>query len=493
MEIKKTSVPSSAQPEIQPKSEVSRTKSSSQNLIPDSFETSKSSDSNQSSAASSEPEKKAGQITSGILIKQMTAARMGETNSKSQQSSESSGKKELTSEQQSRVSNSDPRKENLKPSFFLQDARSKDEDRKNSGLQDPFAPSKTPDSEQQSKVNQSLEQAKDLIGKDTRVQDGSQKDFSNDPLLNKTNLHDSVQNAKEDRQHDASALGGQKGTDRLTNATDPTSKGPQQQSAYGKDMAAGGMLEHTEALIEGRRGALAEAMEVLDSPYRKKELIIGKDGTAVTKRSDGTIIVEKQIEKDGKWTINTTVLHPDGSSDTTVIYVDELREEKEHTEGPKSYDPENYTGNIPEAVKKTIDYFRQQAISQKPQSGGETAHTNDNAEADPTVGGSVSNLVVQQGNLGLLGNPGSATSQTGPSGGQGHVGSSQSGGNVDFDQDSGKVGYTGPTHQDDPGDVQFGPAEQPKEQTDAKKSEDSQKSSTSLLDPFHNKRQRRDN
>src|SRR5262249_20195048 len=122
----------------------------------------------------------------------------------------------------------------------------------------------------------------------------------------------------------------------------------------------------------------------------------------------------------------------------------------------KSYNQENYTGNIPDEVKKTMEYFKQQAISQKPQTGGETAHTDDNAAADPTVGGSVSNVFLQQGETGLLGNPGSQDSVDGGTrAGQGHLGS-QSGGNVDFGQDSDQVGYTGVTHQDDPSEVQFG-------------------------------------
>jgi hypothetical protein len=59
---------------------------------------------------------------------------------------------------------------------------------------------------------------------------------------------------------------------------------------------------------------------------------------------------------------------------------------------------------------------------------------------------------------------------------------------VDFGPDSDQVGYTGPSHEDDPADVQFGPAEQPKAQTDTKKSEDADDSSASNLDPLHNKR-----
>ncbi len=251
MEVRKATSSQITEPQIDKKSEVTKKKSTVLNQIADSFEneSSQSSSSDHSSSASSEPEKKAGQITGGILIKQMTAARIGETNAKS---GESSGKKELSPEQQSRVSNSNPQKENLKPSFFLQDARSKDEDRKNSGLQPPFASSKNADSEQQSKVNQSRELAKDLIGKDTRVQDGSQKDFSNDPVVNGTRLNEAVQDAIETRQQDAAALGGQTGRDRLTDAADPTSKGPgQQSSSPGKE----GLESKTDDLINLAAGA----------------------------------------------------------------------------------------------------------------------------------------------------------------------------------------------------------------------------------------------
>ncbi len=159
--------------------------------------------------------------------------------------------------------------------------------------------------------------------------------------------------------------------------------------------------------------------------------------------------------------------------------------------GTKSYDQENYTGNIPDEVKKTMDYFRQQALAQKPQSGGETVHTDDSATGGTITGGSVSNLVAQQGNLGLLGNPGSATSQNGLGGGQGHVGSSQSGGNIDPGPDSDSSGYTGITHQDDPGDIQFGSQEPVvKDGVESKNSNDENKDSNDLTDPLNRNRKK---
>lgn len=70
--------------------------------IPDSFETGKAgSVENQSSTSSAEPEKKAGQITGGILIKQMTQARLADAGIKvSSQSKETKGKKDLNETQQ---------------------------------------------------------------------------------------------------------------------------------------------------------------------------------------------------------------------------------------------------------------------------------------------------------------------------------------------------------------------------------------------------------
>src|SRR5262245_45257894 len=97
MEVRKTT--QTIQPQIDQKSEVTKTKSLALNPVADLFEkaNAQSASSNSSSTASAEPEKKAGQITGGILIKQMTAARIGKTDAKS---SEVSGKKDLSPEQQ---------------------------------------------------------------------------------------------------------------------------------------------------------------------------------------------------------------------------------------------------------------------------------------------------------------------------------------------------------------------------------------------------------
>jgi hypothetical protein len=537
MEIKKTSASSIAQPEIQQKSEVSKTKSSAQSLISDSFETSKSADSNQGSTASSEPEKKAGQITGGILIKQMTAARLGGTSV----SGESSGKKELSPEQQSRVSNSDPRKKNLDPSSFLQDARSKDEARKNSGLQPPFA-SNIGDAN--SKFTNVSRVGKDQVTNATGSEQTSNAVKDADRLVDGGSLRTQVDAEVAEQHQDTNALGGST-NDRLNNLLNPTAAGPQQSGKTGKDQLAyeqnsgrinkdlsttiimdregtskggGASIYHQEntSNTDGSSKIITHETNYPDDKTKvETDTITHFDAnnqetssslTKVTSKNDGTIIV---------YTANTTT-NKDGSSTTTseetttkdFQIISSVTKESKTTKdgqtttktttetnttsgGTKSYDQEHYTGNIPDAVKKVMDYFKQQATSQKPQSGGETAHTDDNAEADPTVGGSVSNRVAQQGNLGLFGNPGSADLQTGFSGGQGSVGSSQSGGNVDFGPDSDQVGYTGPTHQDDPGDVQFG-SQSPvvKDAVESKNSDDDSKDSNDLTDILNRNRKR---
>ncbi len=507
MEVRKATSSQITEPQIDQKSEVTKTKSAALNPIADLFqkETSQSSSSNASSSASSEPEKKAGQITGGILIKQMTAARIGETNAK--QSSEVSGKKDLSPEQQSRVSNSDPRKKNLDSSFFLQDARSKDEDRKNSGLQPPFASNKGYENSRLSKVD------KDQVTNASGSEQTSNAVKDADRLVDGGSLRSQVDAEVAERHQDTNAIGGSR-TDQLSDLLNPTAGGPQQSSQTGKEQLAysrdserhnndgtttkvhdyagpgfdGKFHEEHAENTEKKDGTTL--FQLTDTRYTDDSKVVRRTTditdtkthetkssttTTTTTKNDGTVIVETSTtkkNKDGSTTTNTTTTTTPGG-------------------GTKSYDQENYTGNIPDEMKKTLDYFKQQAIGQRPQSGGETAHTDDNAEADPTVGGRVSNLVAQQGNVGLFGNPGSANSQTGLGGGQGHVGSSQSGGNIDPGQDSDNPGYTGVTHQEDPGDVQFGPQSPAvKDAVDSKNADDTDNDSNVLIDILNRNRKK---
>jgi hypothetical protein len=495
------------QPEITQKSEVTKAKSSAVNPIADSFEkeNAQSASSNSSSTASTEPQKKAGQITGGILIKQMTAARIGETNAK--QSSEVSGKKDLSPEQQSSVSNSDPQKKNLNSTSLLQDARTKDEARKNSGLQPPFASNKGDSSEKFTNVSR--------VGKD-QVTNAAGSDQTSNAVKDANRFADGgsirtqVDAEVAERHQDTNAVG-RSTNDQLNDLLNPTAAGPQQTGqTHGKDQLAYSQFmpdrlnpdgtttrirETAGSTKDGTFHAIQEETDLKDGThlsektttefkdYTKVEThtktlkdsennVIESTTTTSTTREDNSVLVKtSKTTRNNDGTYTTTTTEPTGPSGNPI----------------QSYNQENYTGNIPDAVKKTMEYFKQQAAAQKPQSGGETAHTDDNATADPTVGGSVSNRFVEQGAVGLFGNPGSRDAvDGGTTGGQGHLGS-QSGGNVDFGQDSDQVGYTGITHEDNPGDVKFGPAEQPKAQTDAKKNEDAD-SSASNLDPLRKKR-----
>jgi hypothetical protein len=483
------------QPEISQKSEVSKTKSAVQNLIADSFEkeNSQSSSSDSSSAASSEPEKKAGQITNGILIKQMTSARIGGTNAK--QSSEVSGKKDLSPEEQSRVSNFDPQKENLKPSYVLQDSRSKDEDRKNSGLQPPFASNK---GDANSKFTNVPRVGKDQVINTTGSEQTSNAVKDANRLVDGGTLRTQVDAEVAERHQDTNAIGGSK-NDQLTDLLNPTAAGPQQSGqTHGKGSIEQVWDDKKQEVKPSKSDSslgpgLTKFLTTGNDPTRKQTFkdaekdFYDQDGRTEKTGKDGTVVIKDggdvTVIKDG----TKTVTHKDGSYEE--YGPDGKLKDKG---GPlKSYDSENYTGNVPDEVKKVEDYFKQQVASQKPQSGGETAHTDDNAVADPTVGGSVSNLYVQQGAVGLLGNPGSQDLQNGFSGGQAPVGSSQSGGNVDFGPDSDQVGYNGPTHQDDPGDVQFGSSTPVvKDAVESKNSDDDSKDSKAFTDILNLKRQK---
>lgn len=108
MEIRKTSISSEvSKVETDQRAEVSKIKPIGSNKIPDSFEKGSSTpNGNQpSSSTSAEPEKKAGQITGGILIKQMTQARLSDSGIKITESA----KKELSETQRDQAESVDPK------------------------------------------------------------------------------------------------------------------------------------------------------------------------------------------------------------------------------------------------------------------------------------------------------------------------------------------------------------------------------------------------
>jgi hypothetical protein len=210
-----------------------------------------------------------------------------------------------------------------------------------------------------------------------------------------------------------------------------------------------------------------------DGKTHYKEL---KDGTIVGKSKDGTITVTKGDDK--------TVTHPDGS-------FEEYHDGKKTDSGGAMKTPgidDRESANIPADIKKGIEYDMQQIRNSKPKTGGETELTDGGVTGNSADGSvPINNAFTRTGGvMGAVAQPTCAGEYVaGPS--NGTVGSAvQNGGATDSLDGS---SWTGTTHQDDPADVQFGPADQPKEQA-GKKSEDSQDSSTSVLDFIGNQKRR---
>jgi hypothetical protein len=210
-----------------------------------------------------------------------------------------------------------------------------------------------------------------------------------------------------------------------------------------------------------------------DGNTHYKEL---KDGTIVGKSKDGTITVTKGDDK--------TVTHPDGS-------FEDYHDGKKTDSGgavkmPGADDRES--ANIPDDIKKGIQYDMQQIRNSKPKSGGETELTDGGVTGNSADGSvPIDNAFTRTGGvMGAVAQPTRAGEYIGgPS--NGTVGSAVKNGGATDSLDGSS--WTGTTHQDDPADVQFGPADQPKEQV-SKKSEDSKDSATSVFDSIRNQKRR---
>src|SRR5262249_5177824 len=114
-----------------------------------------------------------------------TVRKRGDVNQAAQQNDGNTGKERLTAEEQKLVDNFHPQDfENFSP--FLQDARSRYEASKNSGLQPPFANVTSRDT---TKLKEGKEKAKELITSNTTVPERGRKDFTDAPGLH-TNIRD---------------------------------------------------------------------------------------------------------------------------------------------------------------------------------------------------------------------------------------------------------------------------------------------------------------
>jgi len=211
---------------------------------------------------------------------------------------------------------------------------------------------------------------------------------------------------------------------------------------------------------------------------RNADLVVTNKTTATTVTDENGKIITKTTEttttdKDGVPTTTTTTT---GKPPTVTMGA------------PLTPSSENRDGNIPEDIKKGIEYDMQQIRNQKPKSGGETELTDGGVTGNSADGsGPINNAFTRTGGvMGAVAQPTRAGEYVGGSSNV-TVGSAvQNGGATDSLDGS---SWTGTTHQDDPADVQFGPADQPKEQT-SKKSEDSQDSSTPIFDLIANQKRR---
>lgn len=441
------------------------------------------------------------------VAKQNNEGLFADKTQSSQQNQGTSGKKELGTNEQDQVSKEDVSKIE-KPSYFVEDSRARAEERKDSDLRPPFG-GNTSKKEERGPKTLTQDQISSLYGTNTSEQSSDAvQDASR--LVDGVGARDALNEEVAKRGEERNAVGGSQ-MDQLLSTLDPTARGEKGQNAaspnnkggIAQDKSGGGWGYGVPTTKDGEVAApnsksgdnLPSVGKVLgaqvtgqanridkitaedaksneDTSIYGDKIITGKDGTRIITAKDGTKTVIKEI--DGKE--NKTVLHPDGSSET---FVDGKKDEKQSTSKPKSYTQENYTGNIPDEVKKLTDHFRQQAASQKPQSGGELVQEDPNALHEvPGDGGPVGRLI--------------RTAETGV--GQPIRNGENVGNASHFDGGNNPVvngGYsdpgdgnnwTGRTIKDDPADVQFGPSTQPKEQTKTEKKDENSSSSYSLLD-----------
>lgn len=449
------------------------------------------------------------------VAKQNNEGLFADKTQSSQQNQGTSGKKELGTNEQDQVSKEDVSKIE-KPSYFVEDSRTRSEERKDSDLRPPFG-GNTSKKEERGPKTLTQDQISSLYGTNSPEQSS---DAVNDAsrLVDGVNVRDALNQEVAKRGEERNAVGGSQ-MDRLLSTLDPTARGEKGQNAAGynnkggiaQDKSGGGWgygvptkdgevatpnsksgdnLPDVGKALGGEIIGQVNRVDKITSDTAKlnedttligETVITGKDGTRIIKGKDETVTVIKTI--DGKE--NKTVTHKDGSSET---YIDGKKDEKQSNSKLKSYNQENYTGNIPEEVKKLTDYFRQQAAAQKPQSGGELVQVDPNALHEvPGNGGPV--RLTQTGETGMVGQPNRNGEDVGNAshfdGGNNPV---VNGGYSDPGDGN---NWTGRTIKDDPADVHFGPSTQPKEQTKTDKKDEKSSSSYTLLDELMLRRQAR--
>lgn len=449
------------------------------------------------------------------VARQNNGGLFAERSQSSQQDQGTSGKKELGTNEQDQASKNDVSKFE-KPSYFVEDSRTRSEERKDSGLQPPFGSGNKSKTEERGPKTLTQDQISSLYGTNSPEQSSDAvKDAGR--LIDGVGVRDGLNQEVAERSEERNAVAGGSQLDRLASTLDPTARGAKGQNStsynnkgmisqdkggsfgYGvplkdgevqaPDSKSGDNLPSVGKVLGAQVTGQANRIDKITSDEAKlnedtsllgDKITTGKDGTRIIKAKDGTKTVIKEI--DGKE--NKTVLHPDGSSET---FIDGKKDEKQSNSKLKSYDRENYTGNIPAEIKNLEEYFKNQA-RQGRQTGGELIQVDPNAEPIVMADGQKTIHLTQTGETGMVGQPNRADEDVGdPSHFDGGNNPDVNGGYTDPGDGN---NWSGRTIKDDPADVHFGPATQPKAQptTDKKDENDSSKKS-SLIDELMLRRQ----
>jgi hypothetical protein len=146
----------------------------------------------------------------------------------------------------------------------------------------------------------------------------------------------------------------------------------------------------------------------------------------------------------------------------------------------KDSDYENYNGGTPEGIKNHLEYLRGQYRKAHQDPGGHEIQEDPNAVKGGAKVDDANLHVFELGNTGLVGQP-DTTREAGSIGGSTQPGGA-SGGDIDWGPDSAQTGFNGTPHQDNPGDIQFGPSGQPEQipETQEEEEENRKKRSDSI-------------
>ena len=427
---------------------------------------------------------------------------------------ENSGKKELGAAQQQEAS-----KMNYKDfgnnGTASQDSRTRYEDAKNSGLVDRLGHSKKESDPRADRLpkGMTVEDIKNLNSPIGSEQTSDAVKDAQGKLAGDKYSREALDQEVAQRRQDFTQLGGMSAIDRLKNSSPDPSTPPKGKGNVptGKDMLenkiddafqvaagvaavvggpAGGIFGGTLLATRGLDNFLdGKISDSFGDDFPKKMEILTE---AVAKRE-----VQKNEEERKLKTGQTTFILPaqDGQS---------VEPDEDHPDGKKYVSPKDGSdvtpkggsvkmpgmddrgGNVPEDIKKSEEYFLQQIRNSKPKTGGETELTDGGVTGNSADGsGPINNAFTRTGGvMGAVGQPTRAGEDVGnPS--NVTVGSAIHNGGATDPIDGNN--WTGTTHQDDPADVQFGPAEQPKQQT-GKKEEESNDSSFSFIDPLRKKK-----